>query len=80
MHGLSAADAVLHKVLSESERNPGRRVLEVKVKVGRFMFADMEEFTSAWQLIIQDTPLAGAKLTLDVVDGRDCILEAVVFD
>ena len=80
MHGLSAADAVLHRVLAESGRNPGKSVVEVKVKVGRFMFADLEEFTAAWQLIIQDTPLAGAKLTLDVVDGRDCILEAVVFD
>ena len=80
MHGLGMADALLHKVEGQSAQNPGKVVLEVRVKVGRFMFADLSELTSAWELIVRDTPLRDAKLSLELVDGRDCVLSGVVYE
>jgi Zn finger protein HypA/HybF involved in hydrogenase expression len=79
MHGLSAADAVLQAALAELGKRPGESAKEVNVKVGRLLFADIAQFTSAWDLIAQDTPLKSAKLTVEVVDGRRCALAGVVF-
>ena len=79
MHGLKAADILLSKVEAEVAKNPGREVVEVRVKVGRYLFADARELTSAWELIVRDTPLSKARLVLETTDGRDVTLAGLTW-
>jgi Zn finger protein HypA/HybF involved in hydrogenase expression len=79
MHGLTAADAILQKVEEQMEQNTGKNVLEVKVKIGKYLFANEDVFMSAWALIVQDTFLSNAKLTIEIVDGKNCQLSGVLF-
>lgn len=80
MHGLSVADGLLAKVNQEASKHPGEKVTEVRVKLGTAMFADTRELTSAWKLIVQDTPHRAAKLALERVPGRGCELLGIVFE
>jgi len=79
MHGLSVADALIQNVLKEVDRRGGVFPKDVRVKVGRDMFSTLDELTGAWKLLTQDTPLKNAKLTVEVVRGRDCVLSDLVF-
>jgi len=80
MNGLTAADGIIKAVAAETRKSPGRHVSEVRVKVGRFMFADIAELTSAWNLLVTDTPLRSAKFTVKTIDDRICVLDEVIFD
>jgi Zn finger protein HypA/HybF involved in hydrogenase expression len=69
----------MRSVETQMEKNPGKSVVEIRVKIGRYLFADLDVFTSAWNLITQDTPLSNAKLTVESADGRECALSGVIF-
>ncbi len=80
MNGMSYADAIIRQVMEEHGRRPDSRVVKVTVKVGDAVFQELDELYSAWDLLTRDSLLKGAELEVEVVGGRDCVLESVVFD
>jgi Zn finger protein HypA/HybF involved in hydrogenase expression len=79
MHALIAADGILRAVVAEIEKNPHKRVIEIKIKIGKYLFSNLNLFTSSWELIIRDTPLKDSKLTIEQVDGREITMTSVLF-
>ena len=79
MHGFSVADGIAALVRDATEEGKGNLV-GVKVKVGSRLFHDLSELHTAWGLVTQDTPMEGVELVIDVVYGRDCVLEALTYD
>lgn len=56
------------------------RLAAVKVKVGQAAFHDITELTSSWELVTKDTALRDVELKVEVVEGSDCTIDALVYD
>jgi len=80
MHGLSVADDVILQAERVLKENPGKRVMEVHLKVGRFMFPSEEELLSAFKFLSKDSPIRDAQLKITYIDGHNCIFEKIVFE
>ena len=80
MHGFSVAEGIFKLALAKSRKEPSRRVVEIRVRVGRGLFHSDEELLEAWKITAKGTELAHARLSVDVCDGRDCVLDRVLFD
>lgn len=73
MHELSLCSAIADTV---GERSAGRRVRAVKVRIGHYRQVVPDTLAYCWELVVADTPLAGAALEVEevpaVVSCRAC--------
>ncbi len=67
MHELSIAQALVDQVRPVAEAQKARRVVSVHVVVGTLSGVDPDALTLAFPLAAEETPLAGAELTIERV-------------
>lgn len=67
MHELSLTRTLVDMVASRAQ---GRRVAAVHVRVGRLAGVVPESMAFCFDVVTAGTPLDGARLEMDVVDGR----------
>ena len=85
MHELSIAAGIVDAVTESVAAYPGARVKEVRIKVGSLASVIEDSLQFCWDLTIEGTPLAGAKLVVNVLPvivhcakcGRDGELESL---
>jgi hydrogenase nickel incorporation protein HypA/HybF len=67
MHEQSLIRALLRQVVDVAAKNPGSRVVSVRVQIGEFSGVELELLSSAYDDLVQDTSLRGAKLDMERV-------------
>lgn len=70
MHELSIATSIVESVTETAASYPGARVLEVRLRVGALASVVEDSLQFCWNIVTEDTPLAGSKLivrTLPVI-------------
>ena len=67
MHERSLVRALLRQVQDVANQNPASRVISIRVRIGEFSGVEAELLSSAYDELIQDTPLRGAALNLERV-------------
>lgn len=85
MHELSIAAGIVDAVTESVAAYPGAQVKEVRIKVGSLASVIEDSLQFCWDLTIEGTPLAGAKLIVNVLPvivhcakcGRDGELESL---
>ena len=85
MHELSIAAGIVDAVTESVAAYPGARVKEVRIKVGSLASVIEDSLQFCWDLTVEGTPLAGAKLIVNVLPvvvhcakcGRDGELESL---
>lgn len=85
MHELSIAASIVDAVTESVAAYPGARVQEVRIKVGSLASVIEDSLQFCWDLTIEGTPLAGAKLVVNVLPvivhcakcGRDGELQSL---
>ncbi|MFH1403578.1 MAG: hydrogenase/urease maturation nickel metallochaperone HypA [Candidatus Altiarchaeota archaeon] len=80
MHGFSIAEELVRKVIGGCRDTGGRRIREIRVKCGRRVFTDASELEEAYKLVAHDTPLDGVSLSIELVDGSDCIIDRIIYE
>ena len=67
MHELSIVSSVIETVTDSLAAYPGARVLEVRLRVGALASVVVQSLEFCWGIATDGTPLAGAKLVVNVV-------------
>ena len=67
MHELSIASAVLESALSHAA---GRRVSDVRLRVGGLRQIVPDSLTFYWDIVTRDTVCEGSTLDLELIDAR----------
>lgn len=72
MHEYSLMQRIIETICKNMEEGTdfqGRRVKEVVLKIGVLDIHSPESFQQAFEVLIRDTPLAGAALQLTIIPG-----------
>jgi hydrogenase nickel incorporation protein HypA/HybF len=64
MHEQSLVRALLRQVQIVADENSGSRVLSIRVRIGEFSGVEPDLLCSAYDDLVQDTPLRGAELKM----------------
>ncbi len=64
MHEQSLVRALLRQVQHVADENPGARVLSIRVRIGDFSGVEPDLLCSAYDDLVQNTPLRGAELKM----------------
>jgi hydrogenase nickel incorporation protein HypA/HybF len=64
MHEQSLVRALLRQVQNVANENSGTRVLSIRVRIGEFSGVEPDLLCSAYEDLVQDTPLRGAELKM----------------
>ena len=80
MHGMAIADDIIQQAERLQKESGGKRVREIHLKVGRFMFSDLSELTEAFKFLAKDSPVKKAEIKVEYIDGHNCIFDKVVFE
>ncbi len=84
MHELSIARSIAEAVEQQCAQRPGAVVDAVRVRIGRLSGVAAESLQFCWELAVQDTRLAGARLEIEVTEPhcrcRRCGAEAAFPD
>jgi len=67
MHELSIAASIVDAVTETAATYPGARVREVRLRVGALASVIEDSLQFCWGVTIEDTPLADAKLVVNIV-------------
>jgi hydrogenase nickel incorporation protein HypA/HybF len=70
MHEFSVASSLLHLVLRHAGEHAATRVVRVHVRIGEQSGVEPELLRSAWELVSERSPAAGAELALQAVAVR----------
>ncbi|MHC1586376.1 MAG: hydrogenase maturation nickel metallochaperone HypA [Candidatus Hecatellaceae archaeon] len=65
MHEFSAASQLVELVKIEAEKRKAKRVLEVKVVIGRLTFLNPEQLRFAYKILSEGTLLEGSRLRIE---------------
>jgi hydrogenase nickel incorporation protein HypA/HybF len=65
MHEFSAASQMVNLVLTEAQRRKVKRVLEVRVIIGKLSFLNPEQVRFAYELLAEGTILEGSNLQIE---------------
>jgi hydrogenase nickel incorporation protein HypA/HybF len=74
MHELSVAQAVVDEIVGKLG---DVRVTKVRLAIGRTAGVVVDSIRFCFDLVVQDTPLAGAELVVDEPPGRDLRIVSV---
>jgi hydrogenase nickel incorporation protein HypA/HybF len=67
MHELSIAASIVEAVTEAAAAYPGARVHEVRLRVGALASVIEDSLQFCWGVTTEDTPLAGAKLVVNML-------------
>jgi hydrogenase nickel incorporation protein HypA/HybF len=70
MHEFSIASGLVEKLLDFAEKNPDKKIVEVRVAIGEFTLIEEEQLRFCYESIITEMPLAGASLKIEPVLGK----------
>jgi hydrogenase nickel incorporation protein HypA/HybF len=70
MHEFSIASGLVEKLLDFAEKNPDKKIVEVRVAIGEFTQIEEEQLRFCYQSIITGMPIAGSSLTIEPVLGK----------
>jgi hydrogenase nickel incorporation protein HypA/HybF len=70
MHEFSIASGLVEKLLDFAEKNPEKKIVEVRVAIGEFTQIEEEQICFCYESIITEMPIAGSRLTIEPVLGK----------
>ena len=70
MHEFSIASGLVEKLLDFAEKNPDKKLVEVRVAIGEFTQIEEEQLRFCYESIITEMPIAGSALTIEAVLGK----------
>ena len=70
MHEFSIASGLVEKLLDFTEKNPDKKIVEVRVAIGEFTQIEEEQLRFCYESIITEMPIAGSRLTIEAVLGK----------
>lgn len=70
MHEFSIAAGLVEKLLDFAEKNLEKKIVEVRVAIGEFTQIEGEQLCFCYESIITEMPIAGSRLTIEIVLGR----------
>lgn len=84
MHELGIAQNIIEIVNDQTKNFPDRKIKTVFVKIGKLTNVLNDSLLFGYDALIQSTPLAGSKLTIETVPAKirceDCGSETVIQD
>ncbi len=70
MHEFSIASGLVEKLLDFAEKNPDKKIVEVRVAIGEFAQIEEEQLSFCYESIITEMPIAGSRLRIEPVLGQ----------
>ncbi|MGI8889974.1 MAG: hydrogenase maturation nickel metallochaperone HypA [Chthoniobacterales bacterium] len=70
MHEFSIASGLVEKLLDFAEKNPDKKLVEVRVAIGEFTQIEEEQLRFCYESIITEMPIAGSSLRIESVLGK----------
>ena len=70
MHEFSIASGLVEKLLDFADKNPDKKIVEVRVAIGEFTQIEHEQLSFCYESIITEMPIAGSRLTIETVLGQ----------
>ena len=70
MHEFSIASGLVEKLLDFAEKNPDKKIVEVRVAIGEFTQIEEEQLRFCYDSIITEMLIAGSCLTIEPVPGK----------
>lgn len=70
MHEFSIASGLVEKLLDFAEKNPEKKIVEVRVAIGEFTQIEEEQLRFCYESIITEMPIAGSSLTIEAIPGQ----------
>ena len=65
MHEFSMTERLIEAVLHEAEKRGAKRVVEVRLSIGKLMFLGLEQVKFAYATLVRGTILEGSKLMIE---------------
>ena len=69
MHELSIASGLVEKLLDFAEKNPDKKIVEVRLAVGELSHIEHEQMRFCYQAITTETALEGSTLEIEKIDA-----------
>lgn len=69
MHELSIASGLVEKLLDFAEKNPDKKIVEVRLAVGELSHIEHEQMRFCYQAITTETALEGSTLEIERIDA-----------
>lgn len=69
MHEFSMTSSIVKLVLEEAEKREAKKVLEVRVVIGKLTFLAIEQIRFSYSLLVKNTILEGSKLKIEQREG-----------
>jgi hydrogenase nickel incorporation protein HypA/HybF len=70
MHEFSIASGLVEKLLDFAEKNPDKKIVEVRIAIGEFTQIEEEQLSFCYESIITEMPIAGSRLVIEPVLGK----------
>ncbi len=80
MHEFSIIEKLFNIVLEQAEQNQLINVKKIHLKIGKLRQIIPEFLEFAFEQVTKDTVAEDAKLTIEIIDGKDIILESIEGD
>ena len=69
MHELSMATQIVETVLAEAKKHGAKKVIEVKLVIGKMTFLGTEQIGFSYKILTENTILKDSKLTIEEKEG-----------
>ncbi len=69
MHELSIASGLVEKLLDFADKNPDKKIVEVRLAVGELSHIEDEQLRFCYEAITTETPLEGSKIDIEKVEA-----------
>ena len=69
MHELSMTTQIVETVLAEAKKHGAKKVIEVKLVIGKMTFLGTDQIGFSYKILTEDTILKGSKLTIEEKEG-----------
>lgn len=70
MHEFSIAAGLIEKLLDFAEKNPDKKIVEVRVAIGEFTQIEEAQLRFCYDSITTEMPIAGSHLTIEPILGK----------
>ena len=69
MHELSIASGLVEKLFDFADKNPDKKIVEVRLAVGELSHIEHEQLAFCYGAVIAGTPLEGSALIIEKIDA-----------
>jgi len=69
VHELSMATQIVETVLTEAKKHGAKKVIEVKLVIGKMTFLGTEQIGFSYKILTENTILKDSKLTIEEKEG-----------